>query len=211
MPTADSFPMSDETTTVGPAAAEGARLLVVDDEENIVLTISEVLRLEGYEVDVASSGREAVRLLDEGAAFDLVLTDLHMDEGDGLSLLEEVRRRSPLTIVVVLTGFAAVESAIAALRHGAYDYLTKPCIIAELTHTVARGIEHRRLMLAEREARAGLEELNKELESRVEERTAELSRVNSELVEANRMKDVILATLSHELRTPLTPVLRWVH
>src|SRR5215207_10695238 len=209
MPAADSFSMSDETTTVGPGA-EGARLLVVD-EENIVLTISEVLRLEGYEVEVASSGGEAVGLLDRGPEFDLVLTDLHMDEGDGLSLLEEVRARTPLTIAIVLTGFAAVESAIAALRHGAYDYLTKPCIIAELTHTVARGIEHRRLMLAEREARGRLEELNRELESRVEERTAELSRVNRELVEANRMKDVFLATLSHELRTPLTPVLGWVN
>jgi DNA-binding NtrC family response regulator len=162
--------MSEETTTHGPADAP-ARLLVVDDEENIVLTISEVLRLEGYEVDVAASGREAVRLFDSGREYDLILTDLHMDEGDGLSLLEEVRRRAPLTITIVLTGFAAVESAIAALRHGAYDYLTKPCIIAELTHTVARGIEHRRLMLAEREARAGLQELNRELESRVDERT----------------------------------------
>ncbi len=202
--------MTEETTTLDTAASP-ARLLVVDDEENIVLTISEVLRLEGYVVDVASSGRAAVRLLDRGPEYDLVLTDLHMDEGDGLSLLQEVRARTPLTIVVVLTGFAAVESAIAALRHGAYDYLTKPCIIAELIHTVARGIEHRRLMLAEREAREGVEELNRELERRVEERTAELSRVNRELVEANRMKDIFLATLSHELRTPLTPVLGWVN
>ena len=202
--------MAGETTT-NSAAAAPARLLVVDDEENIVLTISEVLRLEGYEVDVASSGREAVGRLERGPEYDLVLTDLHMDEGDGLSLLQEVRARAPLTIVVVLTGFAAVESAIAALRHGAYDYLTKPCIIAELTHTVSRGIEHRRLMLAEREARAGLEELNRELERRVEERTAELRRVNEELTEANRAKDIFLATLSHELRTPLTPVLGWVN
>jgi len=202
--------MTEETTTLDTAASP-ARLLVVDDEENIVLTISEVLRLEGYEVDVASSGDAAVRLLDGGPEYDLVLTDLHMDEGDGLSLLQEVRGRTPLTIVVVLTGFAAVESAIAALRHGAYDYLTKPCIIAELIHTVARGIEHRRLMLAEREAREGIEELNRELERRVEERTAELSRVNRELTEANRMKDIFLATLSHELRTPLTPVLGWVN
>jgi signal transduction histidine kinase len=202
--------MSDETTTLEPAAAP-ARLLVVDDEENIILTISEVLRLEGYEVDVAASGSGAVALLERGPEYDLVLTDLHMDEGDGLSLLQEVRARAPLTIVVVLTGFAAVESAIAALRHGAYDYLTKPCIIAELIHTVGRGIEHRRLLLSERAARKGLEELNRELESRVEERTAELSRVNRELVEANRMKDIFLATLSHELRTPLTPVLGWVN
>ncbi|MDT7688370.1 MAG: hypothetical protein QOE46_1129 [Acidobacteriota bacterium] len=202
--------MSDEMTTLEPDA-EGARLLVVDDEENILLTISEVLRLEGYEVDVAASGREAVALLDAETEYDLILTDLHMDDGDGLSLLEDVRARSPLTITIVLTGFAAVESAIASLRHGAYDYLTKPCIIDELTYTVRRGIEHRRLMLAERAARAGVEELNRELEHRVEERTSELSRVNSELVEANRMKDIFLATLSHELRTPLTPVLGWVN
>ena len=202
--------MSEETTTIEQKDAPPARLLVVDDEENILLTISEVLRLEGHEVETAASGREAVRLLDAGGVYDLVLTDLHMEEGDGLVLLEEVRRRSPLTITIVLTGFAAVESAIASLRQGAYDYLTKPCIIAELTHTVARGIEHRRLMLAEREAREGLEELNRELERRVEERTAELQRVNRELTEANRAKDVFLATLSHELRTPLTPVLGWV-
>ncbi|HWW76558.1 MAG TPA: response regulator [Pyrinomonadaceae bacterium] len=203
--------MSDEATNSEPAGAATARLLVVDDEENILLTISAVLRLEGYAVDVAASGREAAALLARGTEYDLVLTDLHMDDGDGLSLLEEVRAHSPLTITIVLTGFAAVESAIAALRQGAYDYLTKPCIIDELKHTVRRGIEHRRLMLAEREARAGLEELNRELESRVEERTAELSRVNRELTEANRMKDIFLATLSHELRTPLTPVLGWVN
>ncbi|HEV2859702.1 MAG TPA: response regulator [Pyrinomonadaceae bacterium] len=195
-----------EETTERAAAA---RLLVVDDEENILLTISEVLRLEGYTVDVASSGVEAVGRLSDHE-YDLVLTDLHMLEGDGMTVLEEVRSRWPLTITIVLTGFAALETAIQALRHGAYDYLTKPCMIEELKLTVARGIDHRLLMLAEREARMGLEQLNRELERRVEERTAELQRVNRELTEANRAKDVFLATLSHELRTPLTPVLGWV-
>jgi signal transduction histidine kinase len=197
----------------GPANSRerrAARLLVVDDEENIRLTISEVLRLEGHEVESAPSGAEAARLL-SGGEFDLVLTDLHMADGDGLSVLEEVRRNAPLTITIVLTGFAALETAIAALRRGAYDYLTKPCNIEALKMTVSRGLEHRRLMLAEREARLELEELNRELERRVEARTAELVRLNEELSEANRAKDVFLATLSHELRTPLTPVLGWVN
>ncbi|HEX8652873.1 MAG TPA: response regulator [Pyrinomonadaceae bacterium] len=194
----------------GALDLSGARLLVVDDEESVALTVSEVLRQEGFKVDTSSSGDEAVARLSEGD-YDLVLTDLHMEGGDGLSVLAEIRRRAPLTISIVLTGFASVESAIAALRQGAYDYLVKPCIIDDLKYTVRRGVEHRRLMLAEREARTELEHLNRDLERRVEERTAELTRLNQKLAEANRAKDIFLATLSHELRTPLTPVLGWVN
>ena len=188
---------------------EGARLLVVDDEESVALTVSEILRQEGFLVETASSGSEAIARLQQ-KQFDLVLTDLHMEGGDGISVLTEIRRRSPLTIAIILTGFASIESAIAALRQGAYDYLIKPCIIDDLKYTVRRGIEHRRLMLAEQQARANLEQLNRDLERRVEERTLELTRLNQELGEANRAKDIFLATLSHELRTPLTPVIGWI-
>src|ERR687884_196141 len=191
-------------------AHDGARLLVVDDEENLRITTAAILEQEGYDVETASSGIEAFAFL-EKFEFDLVLTDLHMEGGDGLSVLAEIRRRAPLTISVVLTGFASVESAIAALQQGAYDYLVKPCDIDEMKHTIKRGVEHRRLMLAEQEARENLEQLNRDLEHRVEERTAALSRLNEELAEANRAKDIFLATLSHELRTPLTPVLGWVN
>ena len=189
-------------------ASPGIRLLVVDDEESVALTVSEVLRLDGYEVDTALSGGDAIARL-QGCCYDLVLTDLHMEGGDGISVLSEVRRCSPLTIAIVLTGFASLESAIAAMRQGAYDYLVKPCIIDDMKHTIQRGLEHRRLMLAEQEARQNLELLNRELERRVEERTAELKRVNEELGNANNAKDIFFATLSHELRTPLTPILGW--
>ena len=208
-----TIPTNQEQTAsdaIMPPAPESARLLVVDDEESVALTVSEVLRHEGYEVETASSGNEAIALL-ERTEYDLVLTDLHMEGGDGLSVLTEVRRRAPLTISIVLTGFASVESAIAALRQGAYDYLIKPCIIDDLKMTVRRGVEHRRLMLAEQQARTNLERLNRELEQRVAERTAELSRLNEELAESNRAKDVFLATLSHELRTPLTPIIGWIN
>ena len=186
-----------------------AKLLVVDDEESLRITTAAIFEKEGYIVDTASSGDEAIDLLSK-TEYDLVLTDLHMEGGDGLSVLSQIRRHAPLTISVVLTGFASVESAIAALQEGAYDYLIKPCDIESMKHTIRRGVEHRRLMLAEQKARTDLQELNRDLEQRIEERTAELTRLNAELAEANRAKDVFLATLSHELRTPLTPVVGWI-
>jgi signal transduction histidine kinase len=189
--------------------ANDARVLVVDDEENLRITTSAILENEGYLVDCAASGDEAIARL-ANTEYDLVLTDLHMEHGEGLTVLNEIRRNAPLTISVVLTGFASVESAIAALQEGAYDYLVKPCDIETMKHTIRRGVEHRRLMLAEQKARADLEQLNLDLEQRIVERTAELTRLNAELAEANRAKDVFLATLSHELRTPLTPVVGWI-
>jgi signal transduction histidine kinase len=200
-------PMNDNGTFV-PLFHE-PRLLVVDDEESLRITTAAIFENEGYVVDTASSGDEAIELL-SNKDYDLVLTDLHMEGGDGLSVLNRIRRQAPLTISVVLTGFASVESAIAALQEGAYDYLVKPCDIESMKHTIRRGVEHRRLMLAEQKARADLRQLNQDLEQRIEERTAELTRLNSELAEANRAKDVFLATLSHELRTPLTPVVGWI-
>jgi signal transduction histidine kinase len=189
--------------------ANDARLLVVDDEESLRITTAAIFENEGYIVDTASSGEEAIALLND-SDYDLVLTDLHMEGGDGLSVLNQIRQQAPLTISVVLTGFASVESAIAALQEGAYDYLVKPCDIESMKHTIRRGVEHRRLMLAEQKARMDLQQLNLDLERRIEERTAELKRLNDELAEANRAKDVFLATLSHELRTPLTPVVGWI-
>ena len=146
-------------------SSEG-RLLVVDDEESLRITTAAILEKEGYIVDAASSGDEAIALLQK-LEYDLVLTDLHMEGGDGLSVLSQIRRQSPLTISVVLTGFASVESAIAALQEGAYDYLVKPCDIESMRHTIRRGVDHRRLMLAEQKARADLEQLNRDLEQRV--------------------------------------------
>jgi signal transduction histidine kinase len=188
--------------------SECTRLLVVDDEESVAVTISEVLRRDGYSVDLAFSGAEAIKRIQE-CEYDLVLTDLHMEATNGLSVLAELRRTSSRAISIVLTGFASLESAIAAIRHGAYDYLIKPCVIDDLKLTIRRGLEHRRLLLAEQEARADLEQLARQLEQRVDERTAELRRVNEELERANKAKDIFFAMLSHELRTPLTPILGW--
>ena len=203
-----SSPVAEGDPKEHPPTPGCARLLVVDDEESVAVTISEVLRRDGFSVDLAYSGAEALGRIRE-CEYDLVLTDLHMESTNGLSVLAELRRSSKRTISIVLTGFASIESAIAAIRHGAYDYLIKPCVIDDLKLTIRRGLEHRRLMLAEQEARASLEQLARELEQRVDERTAELKRVNDDLERANKAKDIFFAMLSHELRTPLTPILGW--
>jgi signal transduction histidine kinase len=183
-------------------------LLVVDDERNVAYTVSEILKREGYYVEMSLTGEGAVERLRE-KEFDLVLTDLHMETVDGISILTELQRHHPLTIALVLTGFASLESAVASMRQGAYDYLIKPCMIEDLKHTIRRGLEHRRLLVAEQEAKLRLEGLNAELERRVEEQTRQLRMANEELLRNSAAKDVFLATLSHELRTPLTPIVGW--
>src|SRR5271165_3061546 len=106
-------------------------ILVVDDEPGVLLTIKAILAQEGYAVDGAASGAAAFDRLSV-ASYDLVLTDLRLGDMDGLEVLAEVRRVSPRTVAIVLTGYASLESAIQAMREGAYDYLVKPTDVEEL-------------------------------------------------------------------------------
>jgi len=214
-PTQDEGVLTPRTVQFGENAPWGEfsaapeRLLVVDDEESVAFTVSEVLRREGYVVDTALSGDEALRKLKE-AQYDLVLTDLHMEGIDGITVLERIRRHTPQTVSIVLTGFASLESAISAMRHGAYDYLIKPCVIEDMKHTIRRGLDHRRLVLAEQRMLRELQHINDGLEERIRDSTSELVRANQELSDANKAKDIFFAMLSHELRTPLTAILGWV-
>jgi signal transduction histidine kinase len=179
-----------------------ARVLVVDSEPKVLATVSALLRQEGHQVETAEALRAALRDR-AGDAPDVLLTELTVGE---MSLLSEVRRRWPGTVCVLLTGYATIESAIEAMRRGAYDYLVKPCVVEDLKTTIARAIDHRRANLLASEHDRRLRQLNDELEKRVQARTAELERANEGLAEANDAKDRFLATLSHELRTPLTPL-----
>jgi signal transduction histidine kinase len=208
-------------------------LLVVDDEESVAVTMGAILELEGYRVSLSTTGSDALRKLRE-SDFDLVLTDLRLDDIDGLSIVSEVARLHPDTVSIMLTGFASLESAIKALREGAYDYLIKPCDVDELKAVVARGIERRQLgvqlkaRLVELEhANATIHELNLNLQSRIDEATAELQQRMKELAQANddiaelfrnsqehveqlqqldRLKSRFLSMASHELKTPLTSI-----
>ncbi|HEY3078822.1 MAG TPA: ATP-binding protein [Chloroflexota bacterium] len=207
------------------------KLLIVDDEESVLVTMQAILQMDGYEVTTASRGGVAFDLLRE-QTFDLVLTDLRLEDADGLSILAEVRRQSPETVTIMLTGYASLDSAVKALREGAYDYLTKPCDVEELKATVARGIERRQLALELQERIGELEDanetiriMNTDLQRRIDAATAELRQRMDELAQArdelaglyetsqrhveelrelDRLKSQFLSMASHELKTPLT-------
>jgi len=120
------------------------RILVVDDEVDMLETCRRILALKGYEVDVASRAEDAVARLEAGP-FDLVVADLKMPRLTGIELLERVRRIDAALPVVLMTGFPTVETAIDAIKKGAYDYLTKPFTPDQLTVAVDRAVEKRNL------------------------------------------------------------------
>jgi len=157
------------------------RVLLVDDERNILSALRRALRGEGYRIRVAEGGPQALALLEQEPA-DLVVSDMRMPEMNGAEFLAEVARRWPRTIRILLTGYADLESTVAAINEGRiYQYLSKPWEDNHLRLTLRRALreqaleaERERLSreLAERNAR--LEELNRTLERRVEERTEEI-------------------------------------
>jgi len=123
--------------------SQASAILVVDDERAVRMMLETALRSQGYRVHGAASGQEAIECI-ASESFDLVLLDLQLGDMDGVDVLIEIRRQSPETVVVLLTAHGSLNSAIAALRHGALDYLLKPAQLAQIRECVERGLQQRR-------------------------------------------------------------------
>jgi DNA-binding NtrC family response regulator len=121
------------------------RILIVDDEANARAALSEILREEGYETETAADGFKALGKIGSFAP-DLILTDLKMPGLDGIGLLKEARAASPSTVVVVMTAFGTIDSAVEAIKAGAENYLTKPLDPVTLVAVVERAMEKSRLL-----------------------------------------------------------------
>jgi response regulator RpfG family c-di-GMP phosphodiesterase len=132
------------TETPSAPPDDKPRILVVDDEKLIRDVLADFLSLEGYFVKTANDGAAALEELGR-ATYDLVISDLKMPKLGGLDVLKAISQSHPETLTVIMTGFGTVETAIDAMKQGAYDYILKPFKIEEVVHTVQRGIEKRRL------------------------------------------------------------------
>ena len=109
----------------------GSKILLVDDEVIFAKNMSRLLDARGYRTLTVNSGAEAIRSL-ENEAFDVVVLDLKMPGMDGLTTLKEIKKLGLFTQTLILTGHGSIDSALEAVKLGAYDYLTKPCQIEEL-------------------------------------------------------------------------------
>lgn len=120
--------------------SDSPRILIVDDEAVALQNLMHVLKKEGYSILGTQSGPEAIELLDS-ETFDLVLTDLKMEKVDGMTVLAHVKKHSPHTEVIMITGYATLESAIEAMKLGAYHYLAKPFKLDEVRKVVKEALE----------------------------------------------------------------------
>src|SRR3954471_17361480 len=140
-----------------------AKLLVVDDEKNLRLVVQKELSRQGHVAEAAGDGEEAWEML-EAEDYDVLLCDINMPRLDGMGLLRRLCERMTVRPeVIMLTGQATVETAIEAMKLGAYDYLTKPYRIAELAALVSQAAEKQRLKIDNQRLRAQIQRTSNSL------------------------------------------------
>ena len=134
-------------------ATGGPRVLVVDDDPIIAETLGDFLATEGHRSATATGAAEAMAMLDAAErstdpseAIGLVLTDLNMPDVDGRELLRRIRQSYPSVVVIVVTGYSSLETAVSAVKQGAFDYLTKPIIDEEMRQAIDKAMQHRSLL-----------------------------------------------------------------
>jgi DNA-binding NtrC family response regulator len=133
-----------------------ARILVIDDEESIRDSMTMVLRKEGYRVETAASGPEGLKLF-AAAAFHAAFVDLKLPGTSGLDILNRIKEADPQTPVIIITGYASIESAVEAMKRGAFDYMTKPFTPEEVRVVTRKALESRRLVFENMSLRRELE------------------------------------------------------
>jgi len=187
-----------------------ATVLVVDDEAGPRLLLEHLVASLGHRALTAADAEEAVSILHE-AQVDLAIVDKNLPGRTGLDLLAEIKAERPLVEVIIITGYASVESVITALRMGAGDYLEKPLPDLDiLGEKLIKGIERGRAARERARLVDALRARERELEETVNERTRQLRDALDELQSHDRDRRRLVATVAHDLRTPLTALSSYV-
>src|SRR5579883_2593866 len=132
---------------------DGCRVLLVDDDESVRVTLGAVLQQKGYHVRQAATVQEARALLEDDD-FEVMVADLRLDEGHtGLEMVSEALNRDPDLVTIILTAYVSTTAAVEALRGGATNFLAKPCSVDELSDAIEHGLEKRALLRELRQAR----------------------------------------------------------
>ena len=147
---------------------DSAKILVVDDEKRMCESLQTLLSKVGYNVTTVEKGEEALKHINK-SDFDLVITDIKMPQVDGLDILKAARNKDEDALVILMTGYASLESAVRAINQGAYDYLMKPIEFADLKLTIQRALEKRRTDRDRTKLLRELQEKNFELKRKVKE------------------------------------------
>lgn len=134
-----------------------SRVMVVDDDAETLALLREIVVKEGYQVETAEDGESALRQLAEWQP-DLLITDIHMPGMDGLALLAAVREKAPDVLVILLTAYGSLKTAVDAIKAGAFDYLSKPFVVDDIRLVVRRALEHKKLVRENRSLRDQLRE-----------------------------------------------------
>jgi len=172
-----------------------ATILVVEDEVGARTTLCGILEDAGYRVIGLERGSEALEAI-RSNAFDIIITDIRLPDVGGREILELAKEINPDAAVIMMTGYASVETAVDAVNQGAYAYFVKPVDPDEIKTTIANALRHQRLL-----------QENKRLVDSLQRSNKLLFEANEELMQATQAKSEFLAHMSHELRTPLNVII----